>query len=139
MLTVFLDTSALAAFFDKADEMHLEARAKMEIIKRKKLKLLLTNFIFDEAITLCLARTNHEKAVEMGEFIFNSKIVEFEWLTEELQRKAWEYFKRHNDKVYSFTDCTSFLIMQKRELRYYFFFDEDFKRAGFLDFSQQYK
>ncbi|QWR78745.1 type II toxin-antitoxin system VapC family toxin [Candidatus Magnetomonas plexicatena] len=136
MTTVFVDTSALVAFFDKADEMHLEARSKMEIIKRKKLKLLLTNFIFDEALTLCVTRTNHETAVKMGEFIFSSNIIEIVWLNEELQRKAWEYFKRHSDKIYSFTDCTSFLVMQKMEMQLFFSFDEDFKRAGFMDFSR---
>ncbi|MBF0466652.1 MAG: PIN domain-containing protein [Nitrospirae bacterium] len=139
MSSVFIDTNILVAFFDKADEMHIEALSKMEIIKGNKLKLLLTNFIFDEALTLCLGRTNHKTAVNMGEFIFNSNIIEFMWLNEELQKKAWEYFKRHNDKIYSFTDCTSFLVMQKMEIQYYFSFDEDFKRAGFIDFSQQYK
>jgi hypothetical protein len=139
MTTVFIDTSAFVAFFDKADEMHLEAISKIEIVKKKKLKLLLTDFIFDETITAILKRTNHEKAVKTGEFILDNRIIEIVWLTEELQRKAWEYFKRHTDKIYSFTDCTSFLVMQKMEIQYYFSFDEDFKRAGFIDFSQQYK
>ena len=35
-------------------------------------------------------------------------------------------------KKLSFTDCTSFALMKKKSIEKAFFFDEDFKRPGFL-------
>ncbi len=52
--------------------------------------------------------------------------------------KAWEYFKRHSDKEYSFTDCTTFMLMKEMKLSNFFAFDEDFVKTGFIDFSSQY-
>ncbi|MBF0336469.1 MAG: hypothetical protein HQL05_01420 [Nitrospirae bacterium] len=69
MFTVFLDTSALPAFFNKKDKNHTAAMEVMTVIKKQRTKMVSTNFIFDEALTLCLARTNHEIAVKMGEFV----------------------------------------------------------------------
>ncbi|MBF0520856.1 MAG: PIN domain-containing protein [Nitrospirae bacterium] len=123
------------AFFDKADQYHAAALEKMEIIKRTQLTLLLTDFVFDETITAIANKTNHKTAVRMGEFLLSSNIVEFVWLTEALKKRAWEYFKKYTDKIYSFTDCTSFVLMEARGLQYYFSFDEDFKRAGFIEFT----
>ncbi|MBI5054401.1 MAG: type II toxin-antitoxin system VapC family toxin, partial [Chloroflexi bacterium] len=37
----------------------------------------------------------------------------------------------YNDKQYSFTDCTSFVVMQKRKLRDAFTFDHHFEQMGF--------
>ena len=38
----------------------------------------------------------------------------------------------YEDKVLSFTDCTSFALMRERKLLEAFTFDSDFKRAGFV-------
>ncbi|MBF0336470.1 MAG: type II toxin-antitoxin system VapC family toxin [Nitrospirae bacterium] len=61
------------------------------------------------------------------------------WLTEELQKEAWGYFKKYSDKIYSFTDCTSFVLMKEKNILEYFSFDEDFRRAGFTDFYERCK
>ncbi|QWR77428.1 type II toxin-antitoxin system VapC family toxin [Candidatus Magnetomonas plexicatena] len=137
MRVVFVDTSALVAFFDKADQHHPAAVEKMENIKRTQLTLLLTDFVFDETITAVVKKINQKTAVKMGEFLLSSNIIEFVWLTETLKERAWEYFKKYTDKIYSFTDCTSFVLMEDRGLQHYFSFDEDFKRAGFIEFTHE--
>jgi predicted nucleic acid-binding protein len=44
---------------------------------------------------------------------------------------AWEMFQAYEDKEWSFTDCTSFVLMQRRQLYLAFSFDYHFKQAGF--------
>lgn len=39
--------------------------------------------------------------------------------------------KKYEDKELSFTDCTSFAIMEKLKLHKAFTFDEHFKKVGF--------
>jgi predicted nucleic acid-binding protein len=131
--TVFFDTSAIVALFDRTDEHHHEANKLMDVVKKNKISLLMSDYIFDESITIALTRIEHETAVRVGEFILGSKIVSLVWLDEPVKLKAWEFFKKHSDKGYSFTDCTSFVLMKEREVKHYFAFDEDFKKAGFVE------
>lgn len=134
MKKVFIDTSALVALFDKKDKNHLKAVSILGRVKTEKVKMLMTDYIFDESITTVLSAAGHKTAIAVGEFILSSKIIEMVWLNESVKVKAWEFFKGHSDKVFSFTDCTSFITMKELTISDYFAFDEDFKRAGFLEY-----
>ena len=135
MRRVFVDTSALVALFDKKDSNHLQAKAVLGKIKTDRTRMLITDYIFDECITTVLSAVGHRAAVAVGEFILSSKIVEIAWLDESVKFKAWDFFKRHSDKLFSFTDCTSFVVMKELRVGKYFSFDNHFKQAGFVEYS----
>lgn len=135
MERVFIDTSALIAFFDKSDNLHPKAVRLFDKIREKRIRIIVTDYILSEVITTVMARAGHQMAVRAGEFIFNSRVVNIVWLDKSLKLKAWEYFKKHSDKNYSFTDCTSFVLMKEVKAVHFFAFDDDFSRAGFIDFS----
>ncbi len=135
MKRAFVDTSALVALFDRKDGNHLRAKAVLERIRTDRTRMLITDYIFDECITTVLSAVGHEAAVTVGEFILNSKIVEITWLDDSVKLKAWAFFKQHSDKLFSFTDCTSFILMKELRVGKYFSFDSDFKRAGFVEYS----
>jgi predicted nucleic acid-binding protein len=59
------------------------------------------------------------------------------WLDQDVKLKAWEYFIAHADKGYSFTDCTSFILMKEMKLTQYLAFDKHFEQAGFSSFSNK--
>lgn len=113
MRVAFFDTSAIVALFDKTDEHHARALRMMETIRRERISLVMSDYILDEAVTTAQTRIGHETAALVGEFILSSALVRLVWLDEAAKRKAWEYFKRHSDKNYSFTDCTSFVLMKE--------------------------
>jgi predicted nucleic acid-binding protein len=48
-----------------------------------------------------------------------------------LFNQGWEYFQKHKDKSYSFTDCLSFIVMQEREIVTALTLDNHFYQAGF--------
>ncbi|MBF0345865.1 MAG: type II toxin-antitoxin system VapC family toxin [Nitrospirae bacterium] len=77
--------------------------------------------------------------MQVGDFILSSHVFEITEIEAALKKQAWGYFKRHSDKPYSFTDCTSFVLMNERGLGLYFSFYEDFRRPGFVDFYECYK
>jgi uncharacterized protein len=131
MKVAFLDTSAIVALFDKTDEHHARALRMMETIRRERISLVMSDYILDEAVTTALMRIGHERAALVGEFILGSALVRLIWLDEAVKRKAWEYFKRHSDKNYSFTDCTSLVLMKEMKVTNYLSFDDHFKQAGF--------
>ena len=45
---------------------------------------------------------------------------------EDLFNEAWQYFQRHEDKGYSFTDCISFVVMKTLGIEMAFAFDKHF-------------
>lgn len=50
---------------------------------------------------------------------------------EDLFSEGWNYFRRHKDKGYSFTDCVSFLVMGDFGTDMAFTFDKHFVQSGF--------
>ena len=46
------------------------------------------------------------------------------------QERAWQLFKRTRDQDFSFTDCTSFALMESLRLEQAFTFDRGFLRYG---------
>jgi len=130
-MKLFTDTSAWLALNDKTDQYYSRAVAKSAEIKKHKIELITSEYIIDESITLIRYRVSHHAAVVFGDALFNSSIVEIIDVKDEDRLKAWEIFKKYEDKELSFTDCTSFAIMEKMKLHKAFTFDEHFKKVGF--------
>jgi predicted nucleic acid-binding protein len=61
----------------------------------------------------------------------NSPSVRLIHVDEALFDEAWQYFTRHEDKSYSFTDCLSFAVMKQFEIQTALTFDRHFVQAGF--------
>lgn len=97
--------------------------------------MVISDFILDEVLTTVLGRGGHHMAVSAGTFLVSSAVVDFVWLEKDVKLKAWEFFKRHDDKGYSFTDCTSFVLMREMRISRYLSFDVHFNQAGFASFS----
>jgi predicted nucleic acid-binding protein len=54
-------------------------------------------------------------------------------VSEELEQTAWAVFERFNqDKQWSFTDCTTKVVMDNLGLSQVFAFDHHFEQMGFL-------
>lgn len=75
-------------------------------------------------------RLGHEQAVKAGKSLFEHEMIPLVRVTPADERKAWEMFKRYTDKRFSFTDCTSFVLMRRLGLQAAFAFDEDFRQFG---------
>jgi len=54
-------------------------------------------------------------------------------VTREIEDSAWLIFERFNkDKFWSFTDCTSKVIMELLDIKEAFSFDRNFEQMGFV-------
>jgi len=132
---LFLDTSAIVAYFIERDSNHRIAVEDFQGVFKSRQSLVITDYILNETITTMLARAGHRDAVKAGNYLLKSNIINIIWLDKKLKLRAWEYFKRHRDKRYSFTDCTSFVLMKDMGIRHYIAFDEHFSQAGFISFK----
>ena len=126
---IVLDTSFIVAFYNTRDENHQKAIKLMdEITKGKYGKLYITDYIFDESITVVLIRLKSiSETVKIGESIRKStELLEVEMTDFE---DAWKFFKRQEITGFSFTDCTTLEMMKKNEIKNIATFDEDFVKV----------
>jgi len=77
-----------------------------------------------------LSRVGHFAAVDFGERIRNSSLLEVVHISENIEDEAWKLFKKYKDKSFSFTDCTSFVVMQQMNLEESFTSDHHFEQMG---------
>jgi len=131
-LEVLVDTSGFLALWDAADEYHARAVRLQAELTRKGRHFVTTEYIADETVTLLLLRHSHAAAVDFLGTIEDSEALRLEWITPERFRAAAEFFRKHSDKEWSFTDGVSFALMHELRLRDAFTTDHHFRQAGFM-------
>ena len=83
-------------------------------------------------MTFFVSRGRHYKAVEIGDWLLASPTVRLVHVDAELFRAAFEYLKLRSDKLFSLTDCASFVLMERLGIREALAFDTHFEQAGFV-------
>ena len=134
MERIFVDTGAWFAFFNKADPDH---EGVAEILFDWEGRLLTSDYVFDELVTLLRYRVSHGAARKAGEALLDDKIVLLVAVDQSDLDQAWVQFVREGDKRYSFTDCTSFAVMRRLDVSTAAAVDMDFRRAGFRVLPQE--
>lgn len=67
----------------------------------------------------------------MLESIEKDPSIEIVPVSEELYKRAFNFYKKRQDKEWGLTDCISFIVMQDYELSEALTADEHFRQAGF--------
>ena len=134
MSKIFVDTSAWAAFFNVSDDNHKNAISHWEQIKKKNIPLITSHFIFDELITLLRIRAGYAMAEKSGKTLLESPSLNMLSLEQKHILKAWDFFQKYRDHEFSFTDCTSFILMKEYKVHLAWTYDGDFEEAGFEKF-----
>ena len=134
-MILFTDSSAYIAYYNKRDKNHNKAVSLVKRIRNGEFGPVIiytSDYVFDEVVTTILILTkNKDLAIRIGETIKSSKITKIIKVNNEIFQRAWDIFKRYRDKLWSFTDCTSFVIMRKMNIKTAFTFDKHYKQAGF--------
>ena len=119
---IFLDTGFLFALFVEGDANHDRVRQVFEGYRGRRLQdlLLTTNHVVAETVTLLRkrghpdSRVRHGLAVSVGEQLLAGTLAQLHRASEEEEREALAYLAKHQDQDYSFADCLSFVVMDKR-------------------------
>ena len=133
---IFVDTAAWVAISLKNDRFHTAAVRAQKKLLRSKEGLLTSNFVVDETLAVLLYQAGYLPAIRFHnllELMIEAGIVSVLHVTEEVEEKAWQVFKTFNvDKEWSFTDCTSKVLMDATRTIEIFTFDHHFDQMGFL-------
>ena len=127
MDSVFVDTSAYYAIFDRSDKNHLKAKRFLET---NMLPLFTSNLVVVEIVNLVNARRGHEEALKIGKNFYEEDLSAIVNITSEDEKRAWQIFRKYSDKNFSLTDCTSFAVMERLGAKKAFTFDIHFIQYG---------
>ena len=126
-MTILIDSSVFFGYYNVRDVHNKKA---VEIIKNfilnKYGKPVITDYIFDETVSLTMKRLDKKSGVELGKFLLNSEIF-FINTNNKVFQKAWEIFQEENNL--SFTDCTSIAFMLMYGIDRVATFDKEFKNT----------
>lgn len=131
-MKLFVDTGAWYALYNDVDDYHHQALAFLQELVGQKSWLFTSDYVFDETVTLLRARLGHKKAVDFGQWIRQSELVRMLDVDQKVREATWEMFVRYRDKDFSFTDCTSFVLMRQLRLTDAFALDDHFEQMGFV-------
>ena len=128
MQRLFVDTSAWFAYANRKDPDHRPVGA---VLREFDGRLTTSNFVFDETVSLCLYRLGHRAATRVGSVLLDAGTVDLLRITPEDEQAAWSLFCERADQRYSFTDCSSFVLMRRLKLATALALDDDFRAQGF--------
>jgi predicted nucleic acid-binding protein len=126
-MAVFVDTGAWFAYFVRRDPDHAAAVAWM---RQNRQALVTTDYVLDELLTLLKLRENYGVAVAAGEALLLQRIARIEHIAAEDIARTWEVFRQYQDKDWSFTDCTSKVVIERLGITVAFAFDNHFEQFG---------
>ncbi len=132
MSSIFVDTSYILALELANDQNHSAAAQHWHQIVQALPPLITTSYVFDEIVTFFNSRGHHNKAVTVGNSLLLSPSIQLIPVDDALFAEGWSYFQQHDDKIYSLTDCISFVVMQRYSITTALTFDHHFRQAGFL-------
>jgi predicted nucleic acid-binding protein len=113
---LFVDTWGWLALEDRADPGHAHAAESYRGFRADGGQALTTDFVLDETVTLLFRRRPFAEAREYLQGVLASAVtghLQIQRITAERFTRAWTLRLRYQDKPsISFTDLTSFVVMQ---------------------------
>jgi uncharacterized protein len=128
---IFVDSGAWFARFVADDPNHISV---VEWFAANNEPLITTDYCVDETLTLLVARKRPVLASEVGREFFDETISRLHFLTNDQIRRAWILFTQRAATGWSFTDCTSKVVMDELQLNAAVAVDRHFRQFGIAVF-----
>ena len=135
MVPVFVDTGGWIAMAVVRDRFHKQAASYYRKPSREKVPLITSNYVLVETYIRIRYDDGHAKALRFHSLIqeaIKAGRLYLEWVTPTIHQKAWDIFEDYTDQVFSFVDCTSFVIAGDAGVKEVFGFDQNFSTMGFI-------
>lgn len=126
-MAVFVDTGAWFAYFVRRDSDHTAA---VDWVRKNRQLLVTTEYVLDELLTLLKIRESHRVAAAAGDALLQQNAARIEPISDADFLQAWDIFRRYHDKDWSFTDCTSKVVIERLGIAQAFAFDIHFEEFG---------
>ena len=132
MKAVFVDTMGWFSLLNRRDRWHEKARAVMHELGLAKTPLFTTDYVADETATLLKVRGASFAIDRFFELLDTSQALTLTMIGPDRFAAAKDLFLRRRDHGYSFTDVTSFVVMDELKICDALTHDSHFSEAGFV-------
>jgi uncharacterized protein len=129
---VFIDTSGFFALLVAEDPAYELAADWFDFQFKNNTMAFTSDQVMAEAATLFKARGYLHMAKDLFAMFEQTNWLKVEWINTERFAASKDFFLHYQDKNYSFTDCTSFVLMEELGLRQALTTDHHFRQAGFV-------
>jgi predicted nucleic acid-binding protein len=129
-MRLFYDTGAFCALAIPEDEHFGSAKKKLALALDSNPLQFTSNYVLDETYTLIRTRRGHFASITFMDN-FERLGVTVVRVTENLETSASEIFRKYDLPRLSFTDCTSFALINAHRIDHVFTFDEHFRMFRF--------
>ena len=126
---VFLDSSGFLALVNPHDAYHQQARAAWTRLTDEQWHTFSTNFVVAETHALFLTRLSHQRAESFLRQILRSSTTIVR-VSQRDEQQAQAIIFRYGDKSFSYTDASSFAVMERLRIGPAFTFDRNFAQYG---------
>ncbi len=122
---------------DERDEHHAEAITLFTQIAEHHFQPYITNAILMEAHALIMSSLGIQAGIQFLNDMDESTTIKLRVRASDEQR-AKQIIRQYTDKDFSFTDATSFAVMERLGITYAFAFDRHFEQYGLAVLNPEY-
>lgn len=124
-MAILIDANVLYAYTNAKDAHYKESIDLMKKIIGGLYGIpIITDYLFDEIVSVVSRKNTRGKAKILGEYLLTSQF-RFVRINTELFKQSWNIFTTH--ERFSFTDCTNIAVLQTFKIEYIATFDKEFK------------
>lgn len=134
MSKLFVDTSGWGNLVDRSQPFHSLAATLYRLARQQNHKIITTNYIMAELVALLTSplRLTRPQIITFVESLRQSPYIEILHIDAETDTKAWQLLSSREDKNWSLVDCSSFVVMQQKNITEALTNDYHFEQAGFV-------
>ena len=127
--SVFLDTAYIIALIITDDQFHKISLNTSRQIVAEKINLVTSELVLVEILdTLSKVKYRNEALITTKKLKQGITVID---TNKELLLKAYSLYEKRPDKEWGMTDCYSFVIMEKYNIKQVLTTDAHFEQAGF--------
>ncbi|OGY72247.1 MAG: hypothetical protein A2249_02925 [Candidatus Jacksonbacteria bacterium RIFOXYA2_FULL_44_7] len=123
MEKVLIDANFIIALLCSEDSCHAKAVSLSEELPQKQVQWVLNNAILYEILTVLSKRRVKPLARLFYQTVKQEGVVQFVYITHDIEEKAFIYFGRMRSNNISFFDCTLFATADAYNTKYIVSFD----------------
>lgn len=132
MRKVFIDTGAWYALKNRNDPDHDNVVSFFKQLPSAGIICYTSDYVIDESITLTRMRlNNHQVASALAKELLSETAAKTIYAAPHYLPRALQIFIKYSDQGFSFTDCTSFAIMEELQIEEALAFDRHFTFEAF--------
>lgn len=121
-MRILVDADALVGIFAAHDPHHKHSTASLKYLRKMGSEVLVLNLVLQEVATVLSHKIGQKVAVKFLDEVKKLGL-QMVWIDEEIERNAWEIFRRQTKKGTSFVDCANMAIVGHYKLDGIFSFD----------------